>query len=42
MNRLAFGLTLGIVAGVMLVEASPEIKHFLDKGKQKLMQKKEG
>lgn len=41
MNKAIIGVFVGIVVGMVLVEACPELKKKLDEAKQKLMKKKE-
>lgn len=36
MNRLLTGMVLGMAAGLILTETSPEVKKMVQEGKQKL------
>ncbi len=36
MNRLLAGMVLGMAAGLILTETSPEVKKMVQEGKQKL------
>lgn len=36
MNRLLTGMVLGMAAGLILTETSPEVKKMVHEGKQKL------